>query len=400
MSELQLLLRDGGNRHALASVLADHHTLVVDDGVRDADLFIVDEPAFRTYRAPLERYQHDQQPVFCPVVLIRREWSSFTVDLPDPATATEPLLVDEALTAPVNKGTLRRAVANLLTRRQQTKRLQKRTAQLEELASTLRHELRNPLHILALSLDTARNTGDPEALERCQRAVDRMERMLEETLLVVERGDIELTLELVDVETVARECWDIVFDSDAELLVEAEACVSADQMRLRQLLENLFRNAVEHGSTSPQSSSTPGDAGSGASEPSVANAPEDVAEHGSTSPHSQAQEDAGSGASEPSVANAPEDAAERGGTDVTVTVGSLDGGLFIEDDGPGIPEADRDRVFEEGYSTCQAGSGLGLAVVKAVVDAHGWKVRVTSGRDGGARFEITGIETAPAEDSP
>jgi signal transduction histidine kinase len=367
MSELQLLLRDGGNRHALASVLADHHTLVVDDGVRDADLFIVDEPAFRTYRAPLERYQHDQQPVFCPVVLIRREWSSFTVDLPDPATATEPLLVDEALTAPVNKGTLRRAVANLLTRRQQTKRLQKRTAQLEELASTLRHELRNPLHILALSLDTARNTGDPEALERCQRAVDRMERMLEETLLVVERGDIELTLELVDVETVARECWDIVFDSDAELLVEAEACVSADQMRLRQLLENLFRNAVEHGSTSPQSSSTPGDAGSGASEPSVANAPEDAAEHG--------------------------------GTDVTVTVGSLDGGLFIEDDGPGIPEADRDRVFEEGYSTCQAGSGLGLAVVKAVVDAHGWKVRVTSGRDGGARFEITGIETAPAEDS-
>lgn len=335
MAELQLLLRDGGNRHALASVLADHHTLVADGDLQDADLFIVDEPAFPAYRASLERYQHEQQPVFCPVLLIRRERSPTTIDLPDPAAETEPFLVDEILTAPVDKQTLRRAVANLLARRRQTEQLQERTAQLEELASTLRHELRNPLNLLTLSLDTARNANLPEALDRCQRAVDRMERMLEETLLIVEQGNIDITFEPVDIETVARECWDIVFDSDAELRIETDQQILADEMRLRQLLENLFRNAVEHG-----------------------------------------------------------------GTDVTVTVGPLDGGIVIEDDGLGIPEADHDRVFEEGYTTSKAGSGLGLAVVRAVADAHGWAVRVTTGRDGGARFEITGIETNPVDAEP
>lgn len=334
MAELQLLLGDEGNRRALASVLADHHTIAVDAERRDADLFIIDEPAFPEYRESLDRYQQDQQPVFCPVVLIRRDRSPVTVDLPDPAAETEPVLVDEVLTAPINRQTIRRAVANLLARRRQTERLQERTAQLEELASTLRHELRNPLNILTLSLDTAQNADRPEALERSQRAVDRMERMLEETLLIVEEGDIEITHEPVDLGAVAEECWDIVLEPDAELFVETRKRISADEMRLRQLLENLFRNSVEHG-----------------------------------------------------------------GADVTVTVGSLDGGIFVEDDGPGISEADRERVFEEGYTTSKAGSGLGLAVVRAVADAHGWEVRVTTGREGGARFEITGVETAPDEKS-
>ena len=366
MAELQLLLHDGGNRNALASVLSDHHTLVADEQLQDADLFVIDEPAFPTYRASLERYQDEQQPVFCPVLLIRRERSSTTIDLPDPAAETEPFLVDEVLTAPVNKQTLRRAVANLLARRQQTEQLQERTAQLEELASTLRHELRNPLNILTLSLDTARHADGTGALDRCQRAVDRMERMLEETLLIVEQGNIDITLEPVDIETVAGECWDIVFDSDAELRIETDQQILADEMRLRQLLENLFRNAVEHGSTNLDS-----------------HARQDAAEQSSASPDSHARQDA----------------VEHAGPDVTVTVGSLDGGIFIEDDGPGIPEADRDRVFEEGYTTSKAGSGLGLAVVRAVADAHGWEVRATTGRDGGARFEITGVETNPIDDT-
>jgi signal transduction histidine kinase len=62
-------------------------------------------------------------------------------------------------------------------------------------------------------------------------------------------------------------------------------------------------------------------------------------------------------------------------------------------DRPGVPESERDRVFESGYSTGADGNGLGLSIVDQVVTAHGWEIRVTEGTEGGARFEVTGVET-------
>lgn len=49
-------------------------------------------------------------------------------------------------------------------------------------------------------------------------------------------------------------------------------------------------------------------------------------------------------------------------------------------------------MFDTGYSTSQEGTGLGLNIVKQVVEAHGWRIRVADGTDGGARFEITNVD--------
>ena len=49
-------------------------------------------------------------------------------------------------------------------------------------------------------------------------------------------------------------------------------------------------------------------------------------------------------------------------------------------------------MFEAGYSTTEGGTGFGLSIVKQVANAHGWTLRVTEGTDGGARFEVTGVE--------
>ena len=86
-------------------------------------------------------------------------------------------------------------------------------------------------------------------------------------------------------------------------------------------------------------------------------------------------------------------AVEHAGHDVTITVGGTETGFFVADDGPGIPAEGREQVFESGYSTNQSGTGLGLAIVAEIVDAHGWAVRATESEDGGARIEVTGIET-------
>ena len=79
---------------------------------------------------------------------------------------------------------------------------------------------------------------------------------------------------------------------------------------------------------------------------------------------------------------------------MTVRVGALADGFYVEDDGPGIPEDERDEVFAHGYSTQRGGSGFGLAIVEAIADAHEWDVSVGEGADGGARFEVTGASVS------
>jgi len=82
-----------------------------------------------------------------------------------------------------------------------------------------------------------------------------------------------------------------------------------------------------------------------------------------------------------------------------ITVGALpDGtGFYVADDGPGIPEDERDTVFDAGYSTQKDGTGFGLAIVNEIADVHGWTVTATESTDGGARFEITDVDVHTPE---
>ena len=74
--------------------------------------------------------------------------------------------------------------------------------------------------------------------------------------------------------------------------------------------------------------------------------------------------------------------------------GSLGGGTGtiswsgFQDDGPGMDEETRARVFEPFYTTKATGTGLGLAIVRQAVEAHGGSVSVESPAGGGAAFAI------------
>ena len=83
---------------------------------------------------------------------------------------------------------------------------------------------------------------------------------------------------------------------------------------------------------------------------------------------------------------------KHGGSNVSVTVGTIADGFYVEDDGPGIDTDERKSVFEAGYSPSAEGTGFGLSIVKQVTEAHGWNICVTDGAEGGTRFEITGVE--------
>lgn len=83
---------------------------------------------------------------------------------------------------------------------------------------------------------------------------------------------------------------------------------------------------------------------------------------------------------------------QHGGDEVTVTVGDLRSGFYVEDDGSGIPVSERENVFAPGYTTSEEGTGFGLRIVRDIADAHGWTIEVTASPAGGARFEFTGVQ--------
>ena len=252
---------------------------------------------------------------------------------------------------------------NVTERERRERELARQNERLEEFASVVSHDLRNPLNVAEGHVDLLRRDCDSERLDTISSAHDRMNALIDDLLTLAREGREVGSLEPVDIDGCVERCWRNVDTADATIELRTDRTIRADRSRLQQLLENLMRNAVEHGSTSPR-----------------ANAPEDAVEHGSTSPR----------------ANAPEDAVEHGSTSdgatVAVAVGAVDGGFYVEDDGPGIPESERDVVFEAGHTTSEDGTGFGLSIVERVAEAHDWSIRVGESAVGGARFEITGVE--------
>jgi signal transduction histidine kinase len=161
-----------------------------------------------------------------------------------------------------------------------------------------------------------------------------METMIDDLLTLARSGQSIDELEPVNLSQIAEDSWRSIKTTEATLIAEVDLTILADRNRLRQLLENLFRNAVDHG-----------------------------------------------------------------GEDVTITVGGLDQGFYVADDGPGIAPENRDNVFESGYSTSEDGNGLGLQIVKQIVDGHDWDITITESEDGGARFEITGVEITSSDNT-
>src|SRR6056297_1263481 len=92
-------------------------------------------------------------------------------------------------------------------------------------------------------------------------------------------------------------------------------------------------------------------------------------------------------------------AVEHGGEWVTVTVGLVDDGFYVADDGPGIPSDERDRVLEPGWTSNADGTGLGLNIVCEIAQALEWDIDVTESAAGGARFEFSGVRTAVGDES-
>jgi len=194
---------------------------------------------------------------------------------------------------------------------------------LQEFAGVISHDLRSPLNVADGYLHKALDDDSVEPVEEALSSVKRMDRLIEDLLALARQGQAIGDPEPVDLDRVVDEAWATAGPAGVAFDHESVGTVDGDAGRLRELFENCFRNVGEH-------------------------APDAT----------------------------------------TVRVGPLADrtGVFVADDGPGIPPGRRDSVFDTGHTTAEDGTGFGLAIVEEIAEAHGWEVRIEDGIDGGTKL--------------
>jgi len=222
--------------------------------------------------------------------------------------------------------TLGDLIAHTIARNDRRAALRRQADQLKQFSAVVSHDLRNPLNVLSGYLSLSEEDLSPARYEAISGAVDRMETLIDDLLMLARRGEAIGDTEQVPISDTAEDAWQSVRAPDASLTITDEiGRVEADSSRLRQAFENLFRNTIDHS-----------------------------------------------------------------GRDVGIEIGPLaaggDRGLYVADDGPGIPVEIVDTVFNSGVSSADS-SGIGLAIVDRIVEAHEWDIEVRN--DDGAVFELT-----------
>ncbi|GAB3707726.1 PAS domain-containing sensor histidine kinase [Halorubrum pallidum] len=223
-------------------------------------------------------------------------------------------------------------IRDITDRVERERELERLNDRLERLAGFLSHDLRNPLGIAQGYLELARETGDLDRLDPADEALDRIESLIDDALVMARDPEaIGIDAESVDIGDIAVGCWesgDFGEPPEAvELVVEDAGPVRADADLLRRAIGNLIGNALDHA----------GDA-------------------------------------------------------LTVRVGVDDRGIYVADDGPGLAVDDSVEELTEFGVSNHGGTGIGLAIVECVAAAHGWELDIGESESGGFRTTLVGVE--------
>lgn len=238
-------------------------------------------------------------------------------------TVLTPIITNEEVTQIIG------ITRNVTEQIKQERKLQSQNEQLEQFASVVSHDLRNPLNIAQGRAVLLANECDSEHLALITKSLNRMEEIVSDTLMLAKQGRGVSEQERIALTSIVETCWKNVQTDEAAIKIEDDIAIIGDQSRVQHIFENLFRNAVEHGG---------------------------------------------------------EDVTIRVGR-------IDDHGFYVEDTGLGIPEDIRKEVFDPGYTSESDGTGFGLAIVKQIAEAHGWQVTIVDRTGGGARFEFTEVNS-------
>ncbi|QDT61423.1 Sensor protein ZraS [Stieleria bergensis] len=225
-----------------------------------------------------------------------------------------------------------------------------RLAAIGQTVAGMAHESRNALHRINTSVDLLRldipiESDSREEVDSIARASTELQSTLEEVRRYA--APIHLHRESVLLHEVWRRVWGYLAsargDRDAELIEARCGCgcpVDVDVLRMEQVFRNLFENAL-----------------------AACQDPVRICVH-----------------------------CKCGGDDEIL--------VAIEDNGPGLDNAQREKIFDPFFTTKATGTGLGMSIVQRIVDAHGGDIQVVDADDGGAKFKIRLSKSESALSTP
>lgn len=351
MKRILLLLDQKENQSLLAAELAREHEVLAgvgdEDLEQDFDLCVLDGPSLDRLWERVRRRKERERPIFLPILLVTAR--------PGVKMITRHLWrsVDELIITPIEKPELRARVEILLRSRSLSLALRQRAEDAEQAARTrdevlamVSHDLRNPLNLVLTSgsflLDTAvaLEPREREQLQMIHRVARQMNRLIQDLLEVsgIEAGHVAVEPSPEPVEPLVREACALL-EHAAEAKTIAVSCdfgahlprVHADRDRILQVLGNLIGNALKF---------TP--------------------EGGKIRVWAER-----------------EDSVVR---------------FAVSDTGSGITESDLPHVFDRFWQARRSrdgGAGLGLAIARGIVAAHGGEMWVESEVDRGSTFSFT-----------
>ena len=361
MSRILLLLDQKENRALLAGELSLSHELVQaeDDAALDGDfdLCVVDGRALDRLWERVQGRKEAEQPVFLPVLLVTSR--------PGVKMITRHLWrsVDELIITPIEKPELRARVEILLRARglslelgQRADEAERATHVRDDVLAVVSHDLRNPLNLVFTSssflLDIAGDLPQThrEQLGMIRRAAGQMNRLIQDLLEVssVEAGHFPMELRAEPVEPLVREACTLLEHAAESRSIrlecrfdEAAPLVHADRERVLQVLGNLLGNAVKF---------------------------------------------------------TPE------GGQVQIRAERVDGFVrfAVADTGAGIAEEELAHVFDRFWQARRSrdgGAGLGLAIARGIVLAHGGEMWAESALGRGSTFSFTLPAEPPAAET-
>lgn len=229
-------------------------------------------------------------------------------------------------TQPVNG--IIRVTREITEEKERKEAIKEKNNQLDQFASVVTHDLRNPLAVAQGNIDLIENrleTDNEEIFEYANdvdSSLNRMENIIQNMLSLTKSGEITGEKQVKNIDSIISDAWENVEAKEATIEVNTEKKVNCDDEALIQCFENLFRNSIEHG-----------------------------------------------------------------GKDVKITIEEIRGGVCIKDNGSGISEDIADTLFEMGETTEKTGTGYGLGIVKQIVDEHDWEIEIDT-KHTGAKFDI------------
>ncbi|MFW6078682.1 MAG: ATP-binding protein [Gemmatimonadota bacterium] len=352
MASRILLLMDGSeDRRLLAEELSPHYDIVrgrSDEAIfDDFDLCVIDRRAFARLRNDLRRRRDAERPVHLPIMLLT---SAADLARLDEAAWR---YVDEVVVKPVERRLLRVRIETLLRTRRLSLDILRRAEEAEhatrardDVLSIVAHDLRNPLGTIAgaaelLGMDLAEDERARQ-LAIIQRTIERMDRLIQDLLDVarMEAGRFEVTPSAEDVGPLL-----------AEAVESARAAATARGVRLeREMPDRLPRVMADHGEIMRVLSNL------------IGNAIKFADEGGRVTVRAEPE---------------PADRFIR---------------ISVSDTGPGIPPDQLSHLFERFWKARRkggTGAGLGLAIARGIVEAHGGRIGVESEPGVGSTFHFT-----------